>query len=202
MRQLDENLRQELLAMLAEDLSVREELAVDGSLFEGYHPRMEAVHRKNAARLAEFIGRYEWPGRSLVGDDGAEAAWMIVQHAISEPDLQRKALALIQEAVARGEAQAWQAAMLEDRIRGFEGKLQIYGTQFDWDDGREMSPYPGIEDPEQVDERRRQVGLEPLADAIKRRRAAIAQSNEKPPRNIAEWRRREEEWAQSVGWRR
>jgi hypothetical protein len=55
-RKLDKNLRQELLAMLAEDLSVREELAADGSLFEGYHPIMEAVHRKNAARLAEFIG--------------------------------------------------------------------------------------------------------------------------------------------------
>jgi hypothetical protein len=127
---------------------------------------------------------------------------MIVQHAISEPDLQRKALALIKEAVARGEVQPWQTAMLEDRIRGFEGKLQIYGTQFDWDESGEMSPYPGIEDPEQVDERRRKVGLGPLAGDIKRRRAAMAQSNERPPHDIAEWRKQEEEWARSVGWRR
>src|ERR1043165_1783960 len=117
LRQPDENLRRELLAMLEEDLSVREELAAEGSLFDGYHRRMQAVHRRNAARLAEIIEQYGWPGRGLVGDDAARAAWMIVQHAISEPDLQRRVLVLIKEAAASGEAPLWQAAMLEDRIR-------------------------------------------------------------------------------------
>src|SRR5689334_1196293 len=125
LRQPDEQLRRELLAMLEEDLSVREELAADGSLFDGYHPRMEAVHRRNAARLAELIEQYGWLGRSLAGDDAAQAAWMIVQHAVSEPDLQRRVLALIKAAAANGEAPLWQAAMLEDRIRGLEGGLQV-----------------------------------------------------------------------------
>lgn len=202
MRQLDENLRQELLTMLAQDLSMREELAADGSLFEGYHPRMEALHRKNAARLAQIIEHLGWPGRSLVGDDGAKAAWMIAQHAISEPDLQRRALILIKRAADLGEAPPWQAAMLEDRIRGFEGRQQIYGTQFDWDADGEMSPYPAIENAEQVDERRREVGLGPLGEEIKRRREAIAETNERPPDDIAEWRRQVEEWARRVGWRK
>jgi hypothetical protein len=47
-----ETLKTELLSMAAEDLRVREELARDGSLFEGYHPRMRAVHERNAAGLA------------------------------------------------------------------------------------------------------------------------------------------------------
>ncbi len=130
---IDQKLRRELLDMMANDMSTRDELAADGSLFEGYHPRMEAVHRSNSARLSAIIDERGWPGLSLVGDDGEDAAWMIVQHSIGEPAFQRRALELLKEAVARGEARAWQAAYLEDRICACEGRPQIYGTQYDWD---------------------------------------------------------------------
>ncbi len=38
----NEDLRSELLTMAADDNRVREELLAEGSLHEGYHPRMEA----------------------------------------------------------------------------------------------------------------------------------------------------------------
>ena len=42
--------------------------------------------------------------------------------------------------------------MLDDRIRVFEGRLQRYGTQYDWNDaGTAMVPMVGVEDPETVD---------------------------------------------------
>src|SRR5262245_52329534 len=78
----------ELLEMAAEDRRMAEELSPEGSLFEGYHPRMEAIHRRNAARLAAILEEQGWPGASLVGDEAAEAAWLIAQHAIGEPDFQ------------------------------------------------------------------------------------------------------------------
>jgi hypothetical protein len=109
---------------------------------------------------------------------------------------------LKKRSAARGEVELWQAAMLEDRIRMLEGRPQIYGTQFDWDENGEMSPYPAIEDREHVDERRRAAGLGPLAVEVERRRAAVAQTNEKPPEDLAERERRMEEWARSVGWRK
>jgi hypothetical protein len=65
-----------------------------------------------------------------------------VQHAISLPQFQRQCLALLQAAVTRGEAPAWQVAMLTDRIRILEGRQQLYGTQFDWDANGQMSPLP------------------------------------------------------------
>ena len=37
-------LRNELVQMDDHDQAVRAELAADGSLFQGYHPRMAAVH--------------------------------------------------------------------------------------------------------------------------------------------------------------
>ena len=46
------DVRAELLALAEEDHRVRTELATDGSLFRGYHPRMRAVHEANADRPA------------------------------------------------------------------------------------------------------------------------------------------------------
>ena len=77
--------RDQLLRMDARDQTVRGELAADGSLFKGYHPRMEAVHRENAAKLRDIVLRVGWPGEKLVGKDGAHAAWRIAQHSIGEP---------------------------------------------------------------------------------------------------------------------
>ena len=186
--------------MAAEDVRVREELAADGSLFESYHPVMEEVHRRNAARLAVILDERGWPGRTLVGEDGSAAAWLVVQHAIAEPALQRRGLKLLREAAARGEAPPVHPAMLEDRIRVAEGRPQLYGTQFDWDQNGEMSPEP-IEDRAAVDDRRRAVGLDPLEAQTRRMRAGVALGKERPPRDWAERRRRMDEWARSVGWR-
>ncbi|MDQ4122725.1 MAG: hypothetical protein M3209_14905 [Acidobacteriota bacterium] len=197
----DENLRQELLALRAEDERVREELAQTGELFEGYHPKMEAVHLKNAVRLEEMLAKYGWLGKSLVGEDGAEAAWLIIQHAISCPRLQKKALPILREKIEKGEAPAWQAAYLEDRILIFEGKPQIYGTQFDWDKQGKMSPLP-IFEPEKIDERRISVNLSvPYSEVLEKHRQFAETSNEKPPANFDERQREFEEWAHKVGWR-
>ena len=43
--------RETLLAAARRDLETRERLVRDGSLFDGYHPEMEAVHLENAALL-------------------------------------------------------------------------------------------------------------------------------------------------------
>lgn len=188
-----------LLALAEEDRHMRAELARDGSLFNGYHPYMEAVHLSNTRVLGELLVD-GWPKASDVGEDGQQAAWLIAQHAISSPHFQRQCRELLREAVRRGEAPAWQFAMLTDRIRVLEGQPQLYGTQFDWDDNGELSPLP-IEDAASVDQRRDQVGLEPLADAMSRHRRNAQQSGEHPPpdrkRHLAE----QETWLKRVGWR-
>jgi uncharacterized protein DUF6624 len=196
----DPVLRDELLAMAAVDQEVRAQLAADGSLFEGYHPRMEAVHRRNAVRLEQIIAAHGWPGRTLVGADGADAAWMILHHAIGNPTLQRRGLALVREAEARSDADPQEVAMLEDRVRFFEGRPQLYGTQFDWDETGVLTTGP-IEDPAGIDERRRAAGFLPLAEQTARMREQMAASTEAPPADPRGRRREMEAWARSVGWR-
>src|SRR3954471_1692107 len=159
---VNELLRRELVAMREEDLRVRGELEAAGELGGPYVPRMEAVHVRNAARLRELIAQYGWPAEDVAGEDGAKAAWFIVQHAVGEPEFQRKVLVLLLENAASGRIPAWHAALLEDRIALHEGRPQRFGSQ--WvdspEDGR-IRPWQ-LADPEHVNELRASVGLPPL----------------------------------------
>lgn len=54
-------------------------------------------------------------------------------------------------------------AYLEDRVRVHQSQPQIYGTQFYTNAQDELVPRP-IEDPENVDKRRAEIGLNTLAE--------------------------------------
>lgn len=194
---MDEALRERLLAMARHDLDVRTRLAEDGSLFAGYHPEMQVVHDANAAALDAIVAERGWPSVGLAGADGAEAAWLVAQHAIGQPGFQRRCLALLEAAAARDEVPGWQPAYLADRIRSLEGRPQLYGTQFDWDDDGLMSPLP-IEAPDGVDARRAAIGLPPLAETT-----AMHRRNAGPETKPADLARRKQEahaWAVRTGW--
>jgi hypothetical protein len=188
----------ELIAMAAEDQRVRAELLAEGVLFDGYQPRMAEVHHRNAVRLATIMSELGWPRRSLVGRKGADAAWLVLQHAIGDPPVMRHGLELLRT-LPPAEVDPIQVAMLEDRVRTFSGLAQSYGTQFDWDEQGEMRPRP-IQDAARVDERRAAIGLPPLAEKLREIRDALHRQGEKMPAD-AEARRREiEAWERSVGW--
>ena len=198
---LNQMLRGELLRMEQDDSELRAELARDGSLFEGYAGRMAALHRQHNAHLRASLREHGWPGRTLVGDDGATAAWLLLQHAVLDPGLMRSALPLLERAVQVREAEPKHLAFLVDRIRVLEGRPQLYGTSHDWDARGRMSPRP-IEDPTGVEERRRQVGLEPLAENTRRLREQPEAEGQSPPADYEERQREMNDWARSIGWRR
>ncbi len=196
----DPDLAQYLISLCQKDLEKREELAKTGALFEGYHPEMEAVHIANAKALEEIIAAHGWPHEGLVGAQASEAAWIIAQHAIGLPDFQRRVLKLLKSPENTGRIPPQQIACMEDRILSFEGKEQIYGTQFDWDDKGELSPNP-VRDIAQVDERRASVGLKPLSEATKDMRDRAKAEGEKPPANHAKRKAEADQWARKAGWR-
>lgn len=186
--------------MRSADLSLRDQLVAEGSLFRGYNPEMAALHRRHAARLREILDAHGWPGRTRVGDDGCAAAWLVLQHSILDPALMKAAQPLIEAAVRDGEAPRSQLAYLIDRIRTLQGQPQVYGTQHDWDDNRQLSPQP-IEDAPGVDARRAELGMEPLSVQTERLREQAARECETPPEDLAAYRDEGIEWAKSLGWR-
>ena len=193
---MDPALAEELIALIARNDAMRARLVADGTLHDGYHPAMEAVHRANAVRLRELIAAHGWPGRARVGVEAASAAWRIVQHAIGEPAFLRAMLPILAEAAAHDDADRVEVAMLDDRIRVFEGRPQRYGTQYDWSpDGDALELMVGVEEPDTVDARRAAVGLPPL---VWRRPPP---TGEHPPADRAAHARAADAWARAVGWR-
>lgn len=159
-------LRDELLTMMAEDQAVRTGVAPPGDdrtaeeLFDAW-PQVDA---DNALRMAEILDEFGWPGWSLVGEDGAFAAWLLIQHADFNLDLQKRGLALLRAAVEADDADPSDLAYLIDRVLVAEGKPQIYGTQLGVDADGEITPRTPIEDEANVDARRADMGLGTLED--------------------------------------
>jgi hypothetical protein len=191
-------LHDELLAMQRRDTGTRERLLAEGRLYGDYAFEMQRVHRDNAERLAALIAEHGWPGRTLVGADGARAAWLIAQHAICTPALQRGFHAQLESAAARDEATLLQLAYLTDRIRFNEQRPQRYGLVLDWNADGELDCT--LEDPEQVDARRAAVGLPPYAEDLARHRAAVAAEGGRCPDDYDAYRARARDWARRTGW--
>ncbi len=119
----------------------------------------------NTDRLREIVADVGWPGRALVGDQGADHAWLIAQHADHQLDSQRLFLDALREAVENGDAPARHLAYLTDRVAMNEGRPQRYGTQVaEMNHGRAV-PWP-IDEPDAVDARRAAAGLPPLSEHL------------------------------------
>jgi len=132
--------------------------------YKTYLKQMAAVDKDNTARMRQIVRQYGWPGKTLVGQKGADAAFLLVQHADADKKFQRKCFPLILKALDQGEMRKPDAALFIDRVLVGEGKEQEYGSQWKWDTGNtHMAPYP-IADPANVDTRRRYMGLMPLKE--------------------------------------
>ena len=150
---LDEGLRAELLRRTEKDQVARNARDVAAML---------AADGENLPWLKGVIAEHGWPGASLVGADGAFAAWLLAQHADADPAFQRRCLDLMTAAVETGEATVRELAYLTDRVLLAEGAQQVYGTQVTVAGGH-VAPRD-VRDPDRLDERRAAVGLEPFAE--------------------------------------
>jgi len=196
---MEAGLLAELIAMRQRDQDVRDRLVRERRLHGGYAGEMQRVHIENAHRLDELATLHGWPSLAMVGLEGTRAAWMIAQHAICTPDLQRKFLALMTRAAAAGDVPKRQAALLTDRVLACEGRPQIYGTVLDWDANGTLSCE--VEDPANLDARRREVGLPTTADDdLAAHQRAVEAEGGHPPADPEETKRNRSEWARRVGW--
>ena len=161
---MNNQLHDDLLARMEKEQNLREEL-IDNPDDIQLLMRMLEADAQNTMWLDEVIKQQGWPTKSLVGEDGAQAVFLIVQHSPA-PQFQKKCLELLKLAVSQNEADIINLAYLTDRIYTFEGKPQVYGTQGQTDSDGLIIPFP-IEDEEHVDERRASIGLEPIAEYFK-----------------------------------
>ena len=118
----------------------------------------------NLVKLQKILDQYGWLGFDEVGRMGALTIFLVIQH--SPLSVQQKYLPMMREAVAKKQAVPANLALLEDRVALREGRKQIYGSQVHTDPSGKNFVAP-LEDPDNVDKRRAQVGLGPLAEYLK-----------------------------------
>lgn len=126
---------------------------------------LTTIDRENTDFMMKTIEKYGWPGKSLVGDEAAMAAWLLVQHADAQPEFQEICLDLLTKAVKNKDAEGQHLAYLTDRVRIKQGKMQLFGTQFRGN-GKNAVPAP-IEDEANVDVRRKQLGMSTMEEYTK-----------------------------------
>ncbi len=134
----------------------------------------QAIDTESTEFLKSMIVAHGWPTFDMVGEDGANSAWLLAQHADAHPALQKKVLELMRPLVVAGQAKPSNLAYLTDRVLVADKKQQIYGTQFGSAPDGALRPYP-IEDAAKVNLRRARVGIEPIemyARTLRRIRSA------------------------------
>jgi len=131
---------------------------------DAFNKRVDEARSVNNARLCKILKEFGWPTATLVGKDGVAATLFLVRNSRSL-DLQTDLLPVIIAAVKQGEAAKSDVAELVDRMRVSAGMKQLFGTQVKFVNGfLVLTP---IEAEAQVDDRRKQFGMTPLADHLR-----------------------------------
>lgn len=125
------------------------------------------IHKKdsiNLLKVQKILDERGWLGPDQIGDQGNATLFMVIQHA--PLDIQEKYIPMMREAVKEGKAKSQSLALLEDRIAVRNGQKQLYGSQIGRDPESGEYYIAPLSDPDNVDMRRREMGLGKLQDYI------------------------------------
>ena len=121
----------------------------------------------NFAIMEKLIAEKGWPTYAMVGKLAADGPLLIINHH-KEEVIRIRYLPKIKRACLKGEGSCIEYAKIQDRILVNTGESQLYGMQFRYNNKRELEPF-SIQDPKNVDNRRKEIGLEPLKEYLKRK---------------------------------
>ncbi|HFK5553462.1 TPA: DUF6624 domain-containing protein [Elizabethkingia anophelis] len=137
----------------------------DSDLVKSASEKMKKIDLESVDIVTKIIDKYGWLGKDKIGKEANETLFLGIQH-IDDLVVQSKYLPAIKDAVKKGNAEPWHLAFLTDRILMNQGKKQIYGTQKIITKNHETSYIIPLENPEKVDELRKEIGLDPLNDDL------------------------------------
>ena len=122
------------------------------------------IDEPNSKRLEAIFDQIGFPDTKKVGKDGLQAYMILLQHDPTD-DLRVKSLKPINAAFKNKELSPMDYANFVDRLRLHQKKKQLYGSGFEFKDGKMvLSP---TEDMKNLEKRRAKIGLPPLAEYIR-----------------------------------
>lgn len=118
----------------------------------------EQLVEEHTARLKEIVDEYGWPGKRLVGHDGAHAAFELLRQS-DDKDFRAQAASLMQQ-LPKGQVDPYDLATIVDLVAMEQGRPQVYGTQIGCNrDTGQIEVAGGIEDEASLNQRRAEIGL-------------------------------------------
>ncbi|MBS1668907.1 MAG: hypothetical protein JST58_16150 [Bacteroidetes bacterium] len=118
----------------------------------------------NLIKVKSILDKNGWLGPETVGARGSLTLFLVIQHA--DLPTQKKYLPMMREAAKNNKLQKNNLALIEDRVALREGQKQIYGSQIGRDPKTGNYFIFPLTDPDNVDKRRVEMGLPPLADYV------------------------------------
>ncbi len=118
----------------------------------------------NLIKVKNILDRHGWLSPEKVSEEGNAALFLVIQH--SDLSTQVKYLPMMKEAVKLGNANKQDLALLEDRVALRQGRKQIFGSQIYKDKGTGENYLAPLHNPEKVNARRKEVGLDPIEDYL------------------------------------
>lgn len=183
----DKTLCAELLSIEQRDQAARNALLTDRQNLT-LLGQMNRTDSEDLARVDAIIAKHGWPGKSLVGSEASQAAWLVIQH--NNAATQKKYLPMMTKAAEAGELDRGKVAMTTDRVLVSEGKAQLYGSAFKEVNGQFVPET--IQDEKNLDARRKEAGLGPFAGYAAELSETYSQPQQKKPSTIVArmWRGR------------
>jgi hypothetical protein len=161
----DQALRDELHKRALADKQARQVWIDAGMAFNS--PAAQAVAALDADNLAWLKPRITasgFPTVAAVGGQGVADAWILSQHADSDPAFQAMVLKLVEPLAESGDVTRSDFAMLTDRVLRGQDKPQRYGSQYMRDAAHpDVWTLQPTEDVAHLDQRRAKMGLMPRA---------------------------------------
>lgn len=167
----DKPLQAKLLAIYDDDQKDRQRIDELGKKY-GYNSKevsklWKTIAYKDSVNLLNvkaILDKYGWVGEDKIGPQANSTLFLVIQHA--DLATQQTYLPMMRKAVADKKAEPSALALLEDRVALGERRRQTYGSQIGEDSTGTAYVLP-LADPDNVDKRRAEVGLDPLADYVK-----------------------------------
>ncbi len=134
------------------------------------------IDARSKSYIESLLQDYDWIDRKRFGKVVSDHAWILVQHADDHPEFQADVLARMQKYLKSGGVDKSNYAYLWDRLAVNTGQKQKYGTQPIWEcsgDGNlTLAP---VEDPDNLDQRRKSMGLGPVEKALEKMAMGVCQ---------------------------
>lgn len=133
---------------------------------------------QSMAYLKTALETYDWIDSTRFGQRVSNHAWIIAQHADSDPEFQQDALTRMTPYFESGEVSKSNYAYLWDRVAVNTDRKQLYGTQPTWECENGKMALKPLEKPETVNDRRAALGMDTVEEGLAEMSASVCGASE------------------------